>query len=141
MHSCRVLLLTLFCFSQDAITNVIYHCTDPSNGVTVFSDRPCESTTSDIIRLKPTNQVRGITSYERSLIQKLHNKDTGNQVNNTSKDNKTPVTSGQELHCIRNQLRIDKLNLKLKQGYRSRNYNKYHDQLRLYKKYRSNHCV
>ena len=125
----------------DAVASAVFRCTDPTSNVTVFSDRPCQQTPSTKLTISPANQIRGLSQYERSLINKLNTKKDIKPRNKTKSKPAKRTKPGLEKLCIRNQLRIDKISLRLKQGYKSKKYNEYHDKLRLYKKFRSQHCV
>ena len=141
MQSKFAVFLILISLYAETIASVIFHCTDPVSNASVYSDRPCQFTPSTKLNIQPVNQIRGITQYERTLIDTLDS-------HKSSKYRKNPVSTPTEraksdlaIHCIRNQLRIDKISLKLKQGYKSKKYNEYHDKLRLYKKFRGQHCM
>ena len=131
--------LLILMSSIDALASAVYRCKDSESGATVYADRPCINIPSQKLHLKPPNIVKGVTAHELRLLNKLVQR-TSNRVERNNSGRSHRAIEHQEKHCIRTQLKIDRLNLKLKRGYKSKKYNEYRNKLREYKKYRNQYC-
>ena len=134
--------ISLACLTQTlgAAENIIYRCTDPSAGVPVFSQFPCQNIPSNRVEINLPNIAPALTQSQRQKNINMDARGANTKLRNTKSGSNHRAITKQLKRCTQNQHLIDLIQIKLKQGYKYKEYDYYHDKLRRHKKYRNQYC-
>lgn len=137
----HVVLIVFLAFNLSAFSESVYRCTDPATKIVTYTDRICTNTEATKIDITEINTVTGISTNEKHSLQQLDKRLKSNKTKPRRTYSRKKEKAAQEKRCVANQLRIDKINLRLRQGYKGNKYDYYHNKLRPLKNYRSRYCI
>lgn len=137
----HISIILLLVFNLRAFSESVYRCTDPATKIVTYTDRACTNTETGKIDISEINTSVGITTTEKHSLQQLDKRLNNNKIKPRRTYSFKKEKAAQEKRCVANQLRINKINSRLRQGYKGNKYDYYHDKLRPLKNYRSRHCT
>ena len=137
----HISIILLLVFNQRAFSESVYRCTDPATKIVTYTDRTCTNTATGKIDISEINTAVGISAKEKHSLQQLNKRLSNNKTKPRRTFSLKKEKAAQQKRCAANQLRIDKINSRLRQGYKGNKYDYYHDKLRPLKNYRSRHCI
>lgn len=137
----HVLFTVLLAFNQHASSESVYRCIDPVTKIITYTDRVCTNTEIGKIDITAINTAAGISAKEKHSLQQLDKRLKNNKTKPRRTYSLKKEKAAREKRCVANQLRINKINSRLRQGYKGNIYDYYHDKLRPLKNYRSRHCT